>query len=84
MKSRLVGIRTLSSFQLGTLTRVSHVGSLRGNECEEHSHQYMRITKSPSRPLYHIIKAQGTAVVKKVHIAKGKAVEKNQVLIEME
>jgi biotin carboxyl carrier protein len=32
----------------------------------------------------NIIKAVGTAVVKKVHATKGNAVEKNQVLIEME
>jgi biotin carboxyl carrier protein len=32
----------------------------------------------------NIIKATGTAVVKKVHATKGSAVEKNQVLIEME
>ena len=32
----------------------------------------------------NIIKAPGTAVVKKVHATKGNAVEKNQVLIEME
>ncbi|HXB12412.1 MAG TPA: biotin/lipoyl-containing protein [Bacteroidia bacterium] len=32
----------------------------------------------------NIIKAPGTAVIKKIHATKGKAVEKNQVLIEME
>ncbi len=32
----------------------------------------------------NIIKAPAQAVVKKIHVAKGKAVEKNQVLIEME